>query len=443
MKTYDWIFQPLTTIALAMLVTLNLTIYFFWFQPGFDNLNETHQQLGDSLVRHLAYEATTPLYSEDRVALSDVLNRFADEPVVISASVRADAANGIQLSSRTKQQPPESSDEFQFPIHFSNEQLGSSHLTLSRKNINSWRAQTMSSWVLFNLLSGIGLMGFIYARTYHYQKQWQKVKVQLDKQLPEISRQLHGTPEQQLKQLLQQLHKPLDRRNELITHIQSEVAENDTERLIEQVELVSNVGNYQDISLVSIQCQNWDELIRRYPANELQNQWSDYETIMMRVSELYSGIVLPDGFTLIFGLGDNEEYVFDSICAARVVQLSLQQFSEKTHDVRPIFGITVSAGPAFISKTYKHGIPLPLVTGDADVWLSQLKALQPVEQIILAEPVLQDAKTNQNIETSLLRDVTLMNGQRLEVWELERLKTNDDLLYSQARTITETMESDS
>jgi hypothetical protein len=100
-----------------------------------------------------------------------------------------------------------------------------------------------------------------------------------------------------------------------------------------------------------------------------------------------------------------------------------------------VFGIAVSAGPAFISKTHKHGLPLPLVTGDAEIWLSQIIALQPVNQILLAEPLLQYESVNQQVDVSLLRDITLRDGHRLEVWELDSLKSNDDLLQTQAETL--------
>jgi hypothetical protein len=440
MKTLNWIFQPLTAIALSMLVMLNAIFYFTWFQTGYDKLKQAHQQLGNSLVKHLAFETIAPLSSEDRVVLSNLLNRFADEPFVLMASINAETDNGLHLSSSTKQQSVEQGDEFQFPIHFSNELLGTAHLVLSRDRLTLWYSQAISSWVIFNLISLASLTAFIYLKTHVHERQWHKLDQQLSQQLPEIASQLSGTAEQKLTQLMNLLNRPITRQGELMKQIQTQVADGDTERLIEQIALVSNEGSYQEIALVSIQCQNWDELIRSYPANELQTLWSHYESAMMRVSELYSGIVLPDGFTLVFGLVDDDEFVFNSICAARVIQLALQQYAARSSAAKPVFGIAISSGPAFVSKTHKHGIPLPLVTGDAEVWLSQLRALQPTDQIIMAEPVLQDEHANKNIEASLLRDITLTNGHRLEVWELDRLTVNDDLLHSQARTLTTSME---
>lgn len=100
--------------------------------------------------------------------------------------------------------------------------------------------------------------------------------------------------------------------------------------------------------------------------------------------------------------------------------------------------LRLSAGPAFVSRTTKHGIPLPLVAGDASQWLQQVSALQPRDTLYLAEPMLQDAELNRSIEVSLVRDVTLSDGSRLEVWELDAISGNQDqLLRSQARTLLE------
>ena len=147
---------------------------------------------------------------------------------------------------------------------------------------------------------------------------------------------------------------------------------------------------------------------------------------------------MPDGFTLVFGLNDDPEFAFNAVCAARVLQIAVERLARSAQKLSPVFGIAVSAGPAFVSKTYKHGIPLPLITGDAETWLAQIKALQPLGQVLMAEPILQYEKVNQQVEASILRDVTLRDGHRLEVWELDFMKHNDDLLIRQAETLIDT-----
>ena len=48
MNNLKWVFQPLSLFALGMLLALNLTIYLFWYIPGYANLNSATNQLGDT-----------------------------------------------------------------------------------------------------------------------------------------------------------------------------------------------------------------------------------------------------------------------------------------------------------------------------------------------------------------------------------------------------------
>lgn len=438
MQNVKWILQPLSAFALGMLFVLNLTLYFFWYVPGLSNLNVALNQLGSSLSRNLAYEATALLHASDRAGISNLLNRFAEEKSVISATVISEEEGGIQLTSRPKNMDATHVRPFIFPIHFSDTLLGQAQINLTESDVQQWQSQAITSWILFNLLSIAGLGAFIFARSQKQEKQWQAISQQLQLQLPDVYQQLRGTPEQQLEQLFELLNSPLSNHGKILKHLRQNSLTDDSERLIEQIELVSNDGAYADVALIGVQCQNWEALIRTYPANELQAIWSDYESLMIRVGELYSGILLPDGFSLAFGLHDDEDFAFNALCAARVLQIALQTMANQSDSLSPVFGIAVSAGPAFISKTHKHGLPLPLVTGDAEVWLSQIIALQPKNQIFMAEPILQFEQVNQQIDASLLRDITLQDGHRLEVWELDGLKNNDDLLATQAATLINT-----
>jgi hypothetical protein len=438
MNNLKWVLQPLSAFAIGMLLILNITLYLFWYLPGIKQLNSSVDQLGNSLARNLAFESTSALHSTDRAALSDNLNRFSDQESVLLASVNAEASGGIELTSRTKNTASNTGRAFQFPIHFSDELLGYAQIVIDESKVHQWKSQAITSWLLFDILSFAGLGAFIFLRTQHQEKLWKEIVKQLELQLPDIFHQLSGTPEHQLSQLMELLNNPISQHGQLLKHLRQDSFTDDTDRLLEQIELVSNKGAYSDVALVSVQCQNWAELIRVYSATELQQLWSQHESLMIRVGELYKGILLPDGFSLAFGLNEDEDFAFNSICAARLLQIALNQMASSYNELNPVFGIAVSAGPAFVSKTHKHGIPLPLVTGDAEIWLSQLKALQPYNQIFIAEPVLQYQDVNEQVVVSLQQDITMRNGQRLEVWELYALKQNDDLLSTQANTLIST-----
>jgi len=56
----------------------------------------------------------------------------------------------------------------------------------------------------------------------------------------------------------------------------------------------------------------------------------------------------------------------------------------------------------------------------------------------MAEPILQHPDVNAQVEASIVRDVTLRDGSRLEIWELERLTERDELLRKQAQTLVQT-----
>ncbi|MFQ3230042.1 hypothetical protein [Reinekea sp.] len=436
MNNLKWLFQPLTAFAIGLLLIINLLLTVFWYQPLTISLSKANNQLGQSLARTLSFETASLLHSNDRLAISQVLNRFSDEPAVYIAAIDSQESD-LRLTSRDKNLTV-ATQKYRFPIHFGDELLGHADIELNISDASSWHQQAVTSWILFNLIGCLAILGFLYWRYIQSVKHWAPLKEQLGDQLPDVAAQLNGSPDQQLRQLVTIIADPINQHGQLMKHLQRGSASADTERLLEQVNLVTDEGMYQDVALLSIDCQNWEKLMRTYNAEQLQQIWRQYETLMIRISELYNGILLPDGFSIVFGLGQSEHYAFDSVCAARVLQLAIENIASDTEQERPLFGISISAGPAFVSKTFKHGIPLPLVTGDADVWLQQVKAMQPINHILMAEPILQDADVNQQIEASLWRDVTLRSGQRLEIWEFERFKEKDDLFRIQADTLVKT-----
>jgi hypothetical protein len=260
----------------------------------------------------------------------------------------------------------------------------------------------------------------------------------LSEQIPEWRDAFSGPPEHQIRTLVRRLSNALDRNAQVLRTLATSTDSAEAERLLEQTHLVGEKGAYCDVALLNVQCHNWDELTRHYDAHQLQILWARYEHLITQVGELYGGVLLPEGFTLVFGLGDDDHYAMKAVCAARVLQMAAEQLNQQSHRRQPSFGYSLSAGPAFVSRTTKHGIPLPLVAGDVSQWLRQVSALQPRDTLYLAEPMLQDAELNRSIEVSLVRDITLSDGSRLEVWELDAIIGNQDqLLRSQARTLLE------
>ncbi|WP_320821579.1 hypothetical protein [Reinekea sp.] len=419
-----------------MLVLLNLLLLLFWYRPALVHLDRLIDQQGVSLVRSLAFDAAAALHSGNRAALSNILNHFTETGPVISATVGSED-DSIRLNALAKN-APDRGRSFRHPIDFSSELLGYAELVLDERPIQQWRRQTLVSWLFFNLMSLTGLAGVVYWRSIQHQTGWRRLSHQLATQLPSVHRQLAGSPEDQFIKLMTILGDPLNQQGQLMKHLGQRYGSSDAERLLEQIELVGDEGRYGDIALVAIQCQNWQALMRSYDAKELQLLWRDYESLVIRIGQLYNGIVLPDGFSLGFGINGGDQYALDAVYAAWVLHLALNLIQQSHTRLSPVFGIAVSAGPAFISKTHKHGLPLPLITGDADAWLAQIKALQPVEQVLMAEPILQYSNVNSQVEASIVRDVTLRDGARLEVWELERLTHRDDLLRKQASTLVET-----
>ncbi|MFT4675618.1 MAG: putative membrane protein affecting hemolysin expression [Reinekea sp.] len=436
MPNLKWIAQPLTAFAFSMLVMLNLLLLLFWYSPTIATLNKATDQQGASLVRSLAFDATAALNSGNRAALSNILNHFTETGLVISATVTS-VDDSIRLNALVMNAPNQGRS-FRHPIDFSSDILGYAELVIDETPIQRWHQQAISSWVFFNLTGLVSLGGFIFWRSRQHQAAWRLIREQLASQFPSVHRQLAGSPEQQLTKLMAILGEPLNQQGQLMKHLGQRYGSSDTERLLEQIELVGDEGRYGDIALVAIRCQNWQALMRVYSAKELQLLWGDYESLMIRIGQLYRGILLPDGFSLVFGINGGEQYALDAVCAARVLHLALPLISQNHTRLSPVFGIAVSAGPAFISKTHKHGIPLPLVTGDADAWLAQIEALQPVDQVLMAEPILQHPDVNTQVEVSIVRDVTLRDGSRLEIWELERLTERDELLRKQAQTLVQT-----
>lgn len=434
MHALRWLWQPLTAFTLALLVVLNLLLAWLWYQPAAEALSQTQQRLGESLVRTLAFDIAAPLQRGDRLAISLLLNRTAEEPLVASASLTS-ADQNLRLNSRPVGREPIEPRRFEHPVHFESALLGQAEIRLDQRLLINWQTRTQRSWFLFNLLALASAGGLIFWRTQIQEATTGRLARQLGEHLPAWRKDFSGPPEAQLKALVSRLSDAIDSNSQVLRTLTTATGQGEAERLLEQVHLAGEQGAYCDVALLNVQCHNWDELTRHYDAHELQTLWSRYENLITQVGELYGGVLLPEGFTLVFGLGDDDHYAIQAVCAARVLQLASGQGSQQRR-LRPAFGFSLSAGPAFVSRTTKHGLPLPLVAGDAAQWLQQVSAQQPRGAIYLAEPLLQHQEVNASIEVSLLRDVTLSDGGRLEIWELEAIAGHRDrLLQSQATTL--------
>lgn len=434
---HRWLWQPLTGFSVVLVVLVNLMLWIFWYQPASEALAQAGQRLGESLARTLAFDIAAPLQRGDRLAISLLLNRTAEEPLVVNASLNSTSQN-ITLTSRPGGRNPEGIERFSHPVYFESDLLGNVEIQLSDQPLRSWEQRAYRAWFLFNLLL-LGLVtGLIVWRTRLQDQATHKLAAQLSEQIPEWRDAFSGPPEHQIRMLVQRLSNSLDRNAQVLRTLATSTDSAEAERLLEQTHLVGEKGAYCDVALLNVQCHNWDALTRHYDAHQLQGLWARYEHLITQVGELYGGVLLPEGFTLVFGLVDDEHYAMNAVCAARVLQMAAEQLHRQSRRKQPSFGYSLSAGPAFVSRTTKHGIPLPLVTGDASQWLQQVSALQPRDTLYLAEPMLQDAELNRSVEVSLVRDITLSDGARLEVWELDAIIGNQDqLLRSQARTLLE------
>jgi len=415
----------------------NLMIWVFWYQPASNALQQSVQRLGESLVRTLAFDIAAPLQRGDRLAISLLLNRTAEEPLVINTSLNS-SDQGITLTSRPDGHTPDGIMRYRHPVYFESDQLGTAEVQLDNQPVQSWSYRARLTWFLFNTLSLALGAGLISARTLLQEQTTRKLAAQLSEQIPEWQDAFSGPPEHQIRTLVDRLSNALDRNAQVLRTLATSTDSAKAERLLEQTHLVGEKGAYCDVALLNVQCHNWDELTRHYDAHQLQILWARYENLITQVGELYGGVLLPEGFTLVFGLSDDDHYSMKAVCAARVLQMAAEQLNQQSRRRQPSFGYSLSAGPAFVSRTTKHGIPLPLVAGDVSQWLRQVSALQPRDTLYLAEPMLQDTELNRSVEVSLVRDVTLSDGSRLEIWEVDALIGNQDLLLrSQARTLLE------
>lgn len=430
-----WLWQPLTAFVAALLLLLNLLLWLLWYQPASEELAASSQRLGESLARTLAFDIAAPLQRGDRLAISLLLNRTAEEPLVASAALSS-VNEELTLTSRPSNRDPIDPEQYSHPVHFESELLGHTAVQIENRPLVDWQTRTGRSWFLFNLLAIGGAIGLLYWRTQVDDRSTVRLAKQLGEHIPEWRNEFDGPPEAQLKALVNRLSDSMDRNSQILRTLTSSTDQSEAERLLEQVQLVGEKGAYCDVALLNVQCHNWDELTRQYDAHQLQTLWARYEHLITQVGELYGGVLLPEGFTLVFGLSDDDHYAMNALCAARVLQMAAEQKHRESSWLQPSFGYSLSAGPSFVSRTTKHGLPLPLVAGDASQWLQQVSALQPRNTIYLAEPLLQHREVNQNIEVTLLRDITLSDGGRLEVWELDGIHGNRDrLLESQAKTL--------
>ncbi|MHA7880405.1 MAG: hypothetical protein ACX931_11460 [Saccharospirillum sp.] len=439
MHHFRWLLQPFTVFFIALLLVLNALITWFWYQPALAELEQANERLGSSLARTLAFDVAAPLQRQDRLSISLLLNRTSEEPLVVSSSLQA-TGQPLTLTSRPSNRTAAVTRVFSHPVHFEAELLGQVELVLDQAPVQAWQHLARRSALVFNILALISGIALLYWRSQWQYRATSRLVRQLSEQVPQWRESFTGPPEHQLRVLVERLGDSLDRNGQILRTLATSSNDEQAERLLEQVYLAADKGSYCDVALLSVQCHNWDELSRYYEAHQLQRVWTDYEQLITRVGELYGGVLLPEGFTLVFGLNDTEQYALNALCAARVLQLAAELSLRKTRRLQPRFGYALSAGPAFVSRTTKHGLPLPMVAGDASLWLQQVTAAQPSNSIYLAEPVLQHNDVNHSIEASLIRDVTLHDGSRLEIWELEAFTgQRDRLLESQARTLLESL----
>lgn len=426
MNQLPWRQQSLSLLTGAIMLTMNLLLYLVWYVPGLNNLDNSLQQFGRSMVRSLSFEATAALYAEDRVALRGLLNRYIDEPLVFAARIDADPVS-MELTATADSSIAKSGRIFQQPVLFRDALLGQASIEISEASLSQWRVQAISSWLLFNLASLLVIGAAILLRTQRQQQRWQAAWHTLSGRLPKPLPTFSGSPDAQLEQLLSTLQAPLAARSRVAAHLNAE-AVTKADRTLEQLDGIEEAG-VKEVVLVGLQIDHSPTLT----SAELTQLWQRSEQLLLQIAELYKGVLLPDALTLGFGLAGNDDFAIDAICAARVLQLALT--SPVSERQWPRFNITLTAGPGLIGKTRCYGLPLPRLISEAMTQLTQLRSMPASDRILLAESLLQYPSVNREVRVSLLRDLTLYDGSTLEVWELEALLTNDDLLTTQAQTL--------
>lgn len=111
--------------ALGLILIINLLLVVFWYTPLTRSLESSNNQLGESLARTLSFETASLLHANDRLGISQVLNRFSDEPAVYRAAIDSQEAD-IRLTSRDKNLTVAIA-KYRFPIHFGDE-IGRAHV---------------------------------------------------------------------------------------------------------------------------------------------------------------------------------------------------------------------------------------------------------------------------------------------------------------------------
>lgn len=160
-------------------------------------------------------------------------------------------------------------------------------------------------------------------------------------------------------------------------------------------------------------------------SNSAERQWDTVHLLegwINSVTELYQGHRIGNGLYIAFGLNgdDAEEPAVNALCAARVLY-----FLSRNDDV-PL-SLSIAAGSFW---TGNGASPWPLTHAFGLVFddLDYVHLHHDGELILLTESLFQYAVLNERLQASIYRDVITADGRRLEVWQLDGLQGQYDVL---------------
>ncbi|AJQ94047.1 hypothetical protein [Gynuella sunshinyii] len=194
---------------------------------------------------------------------------------------------------------------------------------------------------------------------------------------------------------------------------------------LDKVNVVPRAGYQSNLFLLYL---TPTELSDQSDSRQVHNWLEQQNHYLHQVASLYNGEITQDRNCLVFGLEDEpDQAVVNVLCAATVLHHVCSSMTP--------YSISVTTGTLWVNNSSDLP-PAVQVCGQAVNQLQLMHLHNRSNAILIAENIFQYSRTSTLVNAHIYRDLTMPDGERLEVWQLDSLSDHyDQLLRTQSENL--------
>lgn len=377
---------------------------------------------GNRLVEEYGRRATELLVRDDTISLTVEVQRWARQDDVLGATVYEENGRVLARAGRTGNDIEATASEFQTPLYYEDQLLGTLSLWLSN-DVASSIGRRLTGYLALSLIATFLIGWAIWSVFLQRQArtQWALLN-RLRDAFPQLSAPDTLDPERAGQRVLDELKSDYSDALGLVNHLRSRLSAPEVRSLREAVDRVHQPGQVIDAALVLIQPLGLSSLEQRLSPAAIKQLLDQVQRQCRDLLRLYNGHRTQSPWLfLVSGGAAPEDRVLHALCVAHVLQHVLDE-SGAQHGAR--FSVSVMAGTVYEGFQLSDGLPTRVVFGNTVQQLEMLAVANDTPQVLFGDAVFHYADLGTVIDASIHRDLVLPTLGALEVWRLDGFADN-------------------